>query len=70
MGTGPATCTTCGGDGQVRKATRTPFSSFTQVAECPNCNGSGQIIATPCLNCGGNRSCSQEKVAYQNSCRS
>ncbi len=53
-GTGPTTCTTCGGSGQVRRATRTPFGNFTQVAECPTCNGSGQIITDPCTSCGGN----------------
>ena len=53
-GTGPTTCTTCGGSGQVRRATRTPFGNFTQVAECPTCNGAGQIIADPCTSCGGN----------------
>ena len=53
-GTAPTTCTTCGGSGQVRRATRTPFGNFTQVAECPTCNGSGQIIADPCTSCGGN----------------
>ena len=53
-GTGPKTCVTCGGSGQVRRATRTPFGNFTQVAECPTCNGVGQIIADPCLSCGGN----------------
>ncbi len=53
-GTGPTTCSSCGGSGQVRRATRTPFGNFTQVAECPTCNGSGQIIADPCTSCGGN----------------
>ncbi len=53
-GTGPKTCTTCGGSGQVRRATRTPFGNFTQVAECPTCNGAGQIISDPCISCGGN----------------
>ena len=53
-GTVPTNCTTCGGSGQVRRATRTPFGNFTQVAECPTCNGSGQIIADPCTSCGGN----------------
>ena len=52
-GSGPTTCGTCGGAGQVRRATRTPFGSFTQVAECPNCNGTGQVIADPCGACGG-----------------
>ena len=53
-GTGPTNCSTCGGSGQVRRATRTPFGNFTQVAECPSCAGVGQIISDPCLNCGGN----------------
>ncbi len=52
-GSGPAACNTCGGAGQVRRATRTPFGSFTQVAECPNCGGTGQVIADPCGSCGG-----------------
>ncbi len=52
-GTGPANCSTCGGSGQVRRATRTPFGNFTQVAECPACAGAGQVIADPCINCGG-----------------
>ena len=53
QGSGPTTCGTCGGAGQVRRATRTPFGSFTQVAECPNCSGTGQVIADPCGACGG-----------------
>jgi len=53
-GTAPINCSTCGGSGQVRRATRTPFGNFTQVAECPSCTGVGQIISDPCLNCGGN----------------
>ena len=53
-GTGPKTCSKCGGSGQVRRATRTPFGNFTQVAECPSCNGAGQIIADPCVSCSGN----------------
>jgi len=53
-GTGPVNCSTCGGSGQVRRATRTPFGNFTQVAECPTCSGMGQTISDPCQNCGGN----------------
>ncbi|MEB3317002.1 MAG: molecular chaperone DnaJ [Cyanobacteriota bacterium] len=52
-GSGPTTCSTCGGVGQVRRATRTPFGSFTQVAPCPTCEGSGQMIADPCTACQG-----------------
>lgn len=52
-GSGPVTCPTCGGAGQVRRAARTPFGSFTQVTACPTCNGAGQIIEDVCTNCGG-----------------
>ncbi len=52
-GSGPTSCTTCGGAGQVRRATRTPFGSFTQVAECSTCGGTGQVISDPCGTCGG-----------------
>lgn len=53
-GTRPRTCSTCSGAGQVRRATRTPFGSFTQVSVCPTCAGSGQVIEDKCEVCGGN----------------
>ena len=49
---GPTSCGTCGGAGQVRRATHT-LGSFTQVAACPTCEGTGQVIADPCGSCGG-----------------
>lgn len=52
-GTRPSACGTCGGTGQVRRATRTPFGSFTQVSACPTCNGSGEVIEDRCESCGG-----------------
>lgn len=52
-GTRPSTCGTCSGTGQVRRATRTPFGSFTQVAACPTCGGTGEVIEDRCDVCGG-----------------
>jgi molecular chaperone DnaJ len=52
-GTRPRTCPTCSGAGQVRRATRTPFGSFTQVSVCPTCNGTGQVVEEKCEVCGG-----------------
>jgi molecular chaperone DnaJ len=52
-GTAPKTCSTCSGTGQVRRATRTPFGSFTQVSVCPSCNGTGEVIEEKCPTCGG-----------------
>jgi molecular chaperone DnaJ len=53
-GTRPSTCSTCSGTGQVRRATRTPFGSFTQVSACPTCGGTGEVIEDRCEVCGGN----------------
>ncbi len=52
-GTGVKTCGTCGGSGQVRRATRTPFGSFAQVSACTACNGTGQVIEEKCGTCHG-----------------
>jgi molecular chaperone DnaJ len=52
-GTRPTTCGTCSGTGQVRRATRTPFGSFTQVSACPTCSGTGEVIEDRCDVCGG-----------------
>ncbi len=52
-GTRPRTCSTCTGSGQVRRVTRTPFGSFTQVSVCPTCNGTGQMIEDKCDTCDG-----------------
>ncbi|MDB9415101.1 molecular chaperone DnaJ [Microcystis aeruginosa] len=52
-GTGSHTCTTCGGTGQVRRATRTPFGTFAQVSVCPTCDGTGEVIEEKCDVCGG-----------------
>jgi molecular chaperone DnaJ len=52
-GTRARGCTTCNGAGQVRRATRTPFGSFTQVSVCPTCSGTGQMIEEKCEVCSG-----------------
>ncbi|VAW95950.1 Chaperone protein DnaJ [hydrothermal vent metagenome] len=48
-GTKPATCTTCGGHGQVRM--QQGFFSLQQT--CPRCHGTGKMIADPCNKCHG-----------------
>ncbi len=48
-GTSPTTCTTCGGQGQVRM--QQGFFSIQQT--CPKCHGTGKIIPTPCTACSG-----------------
>lgn len=48
-GTSPSTCSTCGGNGQVRM--QQGFFSVQQT--CPTCRGTGKIIADPCSACSG-----------------
>jgi molecular chaperone DnaJ len=52
-GTRPRTCSTCSGSGQVRRVTRTPFGSFTQVSTCPTCDGTGMVVEEKCESCDG-----------------
>lgn len=52
-GTSPAQCPTCGGQGQVRRVSKTLFGQFVNVQPCPNCGGSGEIIESRCQDCGG-----------------
>lgn len=50
-GVEPATCPTCGGEGQVQQA---GFGGmFRMVTACPNCRGRGSIILEKCSDCRG-----------------
>ena len=48
-GTQPTTCTTCGGQGQVRM--QQGFFSIQQT--CPRCHGTGKMVTNPCGTCSG-----------------
>jgi len=52
-GTNPETCKTCGGQGQVRTTSNTPFGTIQNVRTCPNCKGSGKVVTDACAKCGG-----------------
>jgi len=52
-GTSTSACGTCGGSGEVRRAARSMFGQFVQVAPCPTCGGEGTVIRTPCEVCRG-----------------
>uniref|UniRef100_A0A803LIR8 Uncharacterized protein n=1 Tax=Chenopodium quinoa TaxID=63459 RepID=A0A803LIR8_CHEQI len=51
-GTQPTKCSTCGGQGQVISAARTPLGVFQQVSTCSACGGTGEN-STPCNTCSG-----------------
>ena len=48
-GTRARTCNLCSGHGKVRAKQ----GFFVVERPCPNCHGSGEIIASPCRDCGG-----------------
>ena len=56
-GTQPKTCHTCGGAGAVRSQS----GFFTVERACPTCAGRGQVIADPCMACGGQGRVTKER---------
>jgi len=48
-GSGPTTCSTCGGAGAVRQGQ----GFFVVQTACPTCHGQGTMIKDPCTACGG-----------------
>ena len=61
-GTRPATCSTCGGSGEVRRAARSMFGQFVSVSPCPTCAGEGVVIQQPCDECRGDGRVRAEKT--------
>jgi molecular chaperone DnaJ len=47
------TCSTCGGNGQVRKVQNTFLGQMQTVTTCPTCNGEGTTIVNKCTSCKG-----------------
>lgn len=52
-GTESKTCAQCGGSGQVRNISRTPFGQFMSTGACRACGGQGSVVETPCPKCHG-----------------
>ncbi len=52
-GTHRIDCGACNGTGVVRMARRSLLGTIQTVGSCPTCQGSGELIATPCHACGG-----------------
>lgn len=52
-GTDRIACPQCGGAGEIRRAQRSVFGQFVNVATCDRCEGLGSIVSHPCRTCGG-----------------
>jgi len=46
-------CTTCGGQGVVKRVTNTILGQMQTTTTCPQCNGSGEMITKKCGTCNG-----------------
>ena len=61
-GTKPKACPMCGGQGRVRQAQ----GFFTLERTCPNCQGRGQVIESPCASCAGSGRVTRERTLSVN----
>jgi molecular chaperone DnaJ len=52
-GTPIETCQRCGGSGQLRTVSRTPFGQIVRAAVCEVCQGEGKVARNPCRECRG-----------------
>ena len=52
-GTSPETCQNCKGTGRVTVQQQSMFGYMQTQRACPQCNGRGKIVKTPCKNCNG-----------------
>jgi molecular chaperone DnaJ len=65
-GTPIETCTRCGGSGQLRAVTRTPFGQVVRATVCDTCEGDGRVATDPCHVCRGRgRSVKRTKLAVE-----
>jgi molecular chaperone DnaJ len=61
-GTKPKVCAMCNGHGKVRHAQ----GFFTLERTCPNCQGRGQSIDSPCASCSGSGRVTRERTLSVN----
>jgi molecular chaperone DnaJ len=52
-GTPISTCERCGGAGQLRQVSRTPFGQMVRGVACDACGGAGKVPETLCAECDG-----------------
>lgn len=55
-GSTPERCSTCGGSGEVQRRQQSPlFGTIVTASACPRCNGTGELISSPCAKCSGQK---------------
>jgi molecular chaperone DnaJ len=49
----PAVCSRCGGQGDVQEVARSIFGTVMTTRPCPTCDGTGEVLTDPCIDCRG-----------------
>ncbi len=62
-GTPIVTCERCGGAGELRQVTRTPFGQMVRATACERCGGAGKIPQQPCETCDGSGRTRQSRTS-------
>jgi molecular chaperone DnaJ len=52
-GTEPVTCIDCQGSGELRRVRQSLLGQVVTSAACSRCSGTGEMIASPCVDCRG-----------------
>lgn len=52
-GTNPIRCSACQGRGEVRNVRQSWLGQMVNITTCPDCQGTGEVITTPCHECSG-----------------
>jgi molecular chaperone DnaJ len=52
-GSGPITCSQCGGRGEIRHVRQTMLGQMVNVVTCPRCRGEGKVVEDACATCSG-----------------
>jgi len=61
-GTTAATCTQCGGTGEVRRVRQSILGQMVTSTPCNRCGGSGEEIRSPCGDCHGDGRRTEERA--------
>jgi len=61
-GTSPIRCPDCQGAGELRRVRQSILGQVMTAVPCSRCQGTGQAIATPCEDCGGDGRRDEERT--------